>query len=242
MDARTKMNATDQTSTWLAIETATPVCSVVLQVAGQIYEKRATGRAVHSEKLFAFIQELLTDHALGVDDLDAVLVSAGPGSYTGLRIAASGVKGLLFEREVPLMAIHTLAGFARLVVDEHHSSEKAIHAVIDARRSHLYHAAYRWSDQGRLEVEESADVRELSEVEQRVSKEGVLIGTGQQRLETINPDVIQKGEEAISAHGLIQLMADHKTKEYPNSIITEVDVAHFDPRYYTTNQIEQKSS
>ncbi len=97
----------------LSIETATPVCSVAIRLAdGTIYERSAEGKGVHSEQTFVFIHELLSRGKLAVEDLGAVIVSAGPGSYTGLRVASSAVKGLLFRTEVPLYACNTLGSIA----------------------------------------------------------------------------------------------------------------------------------
>src|SRR6056297_488404 len=83
----------------LSIETSTPVCSVALKATERgVWEKRTEGRGVHSERLFTFTGELLERSGAGISDLDAILFSGGPGSYTGLRIGASAIKGFLWER------------------------------------------------------------------------------------------------------------------------------------------------
>ena len=121
----------------LAIETATPVCSVALGLDnGRVVEKRIEGRGVHSERTFTFIQELLERYNLSVDDLSVVLFSNGPGSYTGLRIGAAAIKGLLFRREIPLYTLCTLTSYAVPFLDR---VPVVIHSVIDARREHLYY-------------------------------------------------------------------------------------------------------
>ncbi len=82
----------------LALETATNVCSVVFRDDdGLMHEKRIEKRGTHSEQLFLFIEDLMDEHGFFISALEAVLVSEGPGSYTGLRISASAVKGLLFQ-------------------------------------------------------------------------------------------------------------------------------------------------
>jgi tRNA threonylcarbamoyl adenosine modification protein YeaZ len=122
----------------LAIETATNICSVCFQdETGEVHEKRTERKGSHSELLFLFVKELKTEHSFEFSDLDAVLVSTGPGSYTGLRIAASAVKGMFFGLDVAIYAGNTLAGFAQ-------SLEKGtVHAVINARRKHLYHQQFK---------------------------------------------------------------------------------------------------
>jgi tRNA threonylcarbamoyl adenosine modification protein YeaZ len=70
----------------LAIETATNICSVCFQDnEGKVFEKRTERKGSHSELLFLFIRELMTEYSFKMSDLDSVLVSTGPGSYTGLR-------------------------------------------------------------------------------------------------------------------------------------------------------------
>lgn len=97
----------------LSVETATPVCSVALRLPdGTVHELRAEGKGVHSELTFVYIDRLLAREKLAVNDLGAVIVSAGPGSYTGLRVASSAVKGLLFQTDVPLYACQTLGAIA----------------------------------------------------------------------------------------------------------------------------------
>ncbi len=97
----------------LSIETATPICSVALRLPdGRVDEMRAEGKGVHSEQTFVFTDRLLAREKLAVNDLGAVIVSAGPGSYTGLRVASSAVKGLLFQTDVPLYACRTLGAIA----------------------------------------------------------------------------------------------------------------------------------
>ncbi|TVQ68539.1 MAG: tRNA (adenosine(37)-N6)-threonylcarbamoyltransferase complex dimerization subunit type 1 TsaB [Balneolaceae bacterium] len=97
----------------LSVETATPVCSVALRLPdGTVHELRAEGKGVHSEQTFVFIDRLLAREKLAVNDLGSVIVSAGPGSYTGLRVASSAVKGLLFQTDVPLYACRTLGAIA----------------------------------------------------------------------------------------------------------------------------------
>lgn len=101
----------------LAIETATPVCSVALYLPdGTIHEERSEGQGVHSELTFVFIDRLLKEAGLTVAELGGVLVSRGPGSYTGLRVGSSAVKGLLFQTDIPLYAYNTLGGIATGVI------------------------------------------------------------------------------------------------------------------------------
>ncbi len=218
----------EETSMILAIETATDICSVAFQnPEGEIFEKRIKGRSVHSDHLFLFIEELREQHDFKVQDLDAVLVSNGPGSYTGLRIAASAVKGLLFGLDVGLYACGTLSAFAAGVEEE-----GVIHAIIDARRTHLYHRAFARTG-GRLKALGDARVREIQEVEREINAGDHVTGTGIGRLSTPVIQRIEKhGAEKISAANLIHLFTGSGS-----SYFTRTEPEELDPVYLSNNQV-----
>ena len=97
----------------LNIETSTKACSVALHKNGELIVCRedVTANFSHSEKLLKFISELFSDEKLSLSDLDAIAVSMGPGSYTGLRIGVSTAKGLCYGLDIPLISISTLNKF-----------------------------------------------------------------------------------------------------------------------------------
>ncbi|MBC8456674.1 MAG: tRNA (adenosine(37)-N6)-threonylcarbamoyltransferase complex dimerization subunit type 1 TsaB [Bacteroidales bacterium] len=97
----------------LAIETATPVCSVALARKGEILSLRESSPPnAHSSVLTVFIEELFREASLRYVDLDAISVSMGPGSYTGLRIGVATAKGLCYALDKPLIAVPTLEAMA----------------------------------------------------------------------------------------------------------------------------------
>ena len=101
----------------LAIESSSSVCSVSLQTkSGRIIDRWTEGRTEHSKKLVLFIGELLEEASgsieQGLSMLQKVIISNGPGSYTGLRIAGSALRGVLFNRNVDVWVASTLAGIA----------------------------------------------------------------------------------------------------------------------------------
>ena len=99
----------------LLIETATQVCSVVLASEGRILARRDSDVPnAHSTRLSVFIQEVLDENRLTPRDLGAVCVSAGPGSYTGLRIGVSSAKGICYALGIPLVSVPTLLSMAAL--------------------------------------------------------------------------------------------------------------------------------
>lgn len=215
----------------LAIETSTPVCSVALGKGRRsVIEKRMEGRSVHSERTFEFIKELLDRHSLKVGDLDAVIFSNGPGSYTGLRIGASAIKGLLFQQDVPLYTLPTLLSFSIPFLAE---NPPAIHAVIDARRQHLYHQKIKKSLDGGIEISD-AKVLEIEKLQNQIKKGDVVVGTGWNRLEIENHgEMTWHGTEAISAKNLVLGWNHPETKKH----FKHVDVESFEPEYLTLSQV-----
>lgn len=212
----------------LAIETATNVCSVVLKNKdGKLFEERSEVNGVHSENVFLFIQQLMDEHRFDIGDIETILWSEGPGSYTGLRIAASGIKGLLFERDIPLYGVNTLASFAMGIPHEQQSCGK-IHAVIDARRKHLYYQSFLWHN-GHLAAQDEPKIRSIKEIESRISPHEIVVGTGLNRLdEALLEQANSANENSISAHSLIQLYEAPQT----DSLYRKVKAAAFSPKYY----------
>jgi tRNA threonylcarbamoyladenosine biosynthesis protein TsaB len=129
----------------LQIETATTACSVALAQDGRIVAfKQIDQRNIHAEAITLFIEAVLAEVGVTYADLDAVAVSCGPGSYTGLRIGVSTAKGLCFAVDKPLIAIETLAAMADGVVAEKNLAESDILLcpMIDARRMEVYTAIF----------------------------------------------------------------------------------------------------
>jgi len=124
----------------LNIETATKNCSVAITKDGitLLCKEMAEEGYSHAEKLHVFIEEVLKECGLAFNDLSAVAVSQGPGSYTGLRIGVSAAKGLSFALDIPLIAIDTLAALASQVKNV----DGFIIPMIDARRMEVYSAIF----------------------------------------------------------------------------------------------------
>ncbi len=124
----------------LNIETATEVCSVVVSKDGQIiYQKEETEGPSHAVLLAVFVNEAVREvKALNLI-LDAVAVSCGPGSYTGLRIGVSEAKGLCYGLDIPMIAINSLRIMANGVVQNDMAGNDALLCpMIDARRMEVY--------------------------------------------------------------------------------------------------------
>lgn len=127
----------------LNIETSSEVCSVCLAKEGVLidYREDATGNS-HAKALTVFINELFTQNKLTMAELDAVAVSAGPGSYTGLRIGTSVAKGLCYALNKPLLAVPTLQALASGIRHATNKAAACYMPVLDARRMDAYTCLY----------------------------------------------------------------------------------------------------
>ena len=131
----------------LCIETGTDICSVALARDGQMIALRESDLGhEHARKVGVFTQELLREHDIAPDELDAVAVGKGPGSYTGLRIGVSFAKGMCYALGIPLLAIDSLRSLAACLVEEREAGIVDIEdwdntilcPMIDARRMEVY--------------------------------------------------------------------------------------------------------
>lgn len=126
----------------LLIESSTAVCSVALVSSGKILAVREISEAnIHAEKLTVFCEEVMKEAGISFSNLDAVAVSKGPGSYTGLRIGVSAAKGICYALNKPLIAIGTLEAMAAGMKSEAQSGD-LLCPMIDARRMEVYCAIY----------------------------------------------------------------------------------------------------
>jgi tRNA threonylcarbamoyladenosine biosynthesis protein TsaB len=124
----------------LCLETSTTNCSVAIAVDGEIIalQEDNNNKYSHAEKLHSFIDQVLAESGTLKSSLEAIAVSKGPGSYTGLRIGVSAAKGLCFAIDVPLIAIPTLEALAHQAVIEN----GCIIPMLDARRLEVYAAVF----------------------------------------------------------------------------------------------------
>ncbi|MBD3582399.1 tRNA (adenosine(37)-N6)-threonylcarbamoyltransferase complex dimerization subunit type 1 TsaB [Flavobacterium selenitireducens] len=141
----------------LNIETATRNCSVALSENGKtlLCREIAGEGYAHAEKLHVFIDGILSETQHSYKQLDAIAVSRGPGSYTGLRIGVSAAKGLCFALGIPLVSVDTLKVLAAQAM----VSDGVIIPMIDARRMEVYSAVF------------SSDLSEIRKTEAQIIDE-----------------------------------------------------------------------
>ncbi|MEE9342046.1 MAG: tRNA (adenosine(37)-N6)-threonylcarbamoyltransferase complex dimerization subunit type 1 TsaB [Gammaproteobacteria bacterium] len=124
----------------LALETATEACSVALWHEGEITQLLKVAPREHVKLLLPMIDQLLANASVSVKQLDAIAFGRGPGSFTGLRIAAGITQGIAFGAEIPVIPVSTLAALAQGVIREH--GQQHVLVALDARMQEVYWAAY----------------------------------------------------------------------------------------------------
>jgi len=131
------------TSRILCIETSTDICSVCISLNGECISIKEITGFKHSSHLLPTIIDLLEEQSLKLQELDAICLSMGPGSYTGLRVGSSTSKGLSYSLDIPLIGINSLHSVANHA--KHKLGEVGAHIffpMIDARRDEVYTAQF----------------------------------------------------------------------------------------------------
>ena len=208
----------------LNIETATKNCSVSIADKGKIIaiKELNNGNYSHAEVLHPFIIDILREANITSDHIDAVAVSKGPGSYTGLRIGVSAAKGLCFAFDKPLISIDTLTSLSYSIAIDN----GFIVPMIDARRMEVYAAVF--NEKNQLIREIKADIIEQSSFSEYLKSSKVyFLGDGAQKCkETIlHENAIFVDDKFPSAKEMAQLSYDkYKKNDIEN-------VAYFEPFY-----------
>ena len=219
----------------LNIETSTRVCSVCISKDGIVKSFRESNdEKTHAKLLTVFIDEIVKEQNLSFDDFDAVAVSKGPGSYTGLRIGVSTAKGLCYAKDLPLIAINTLEAMANGVITKVNTNELNIDdfenailvPMIDARRMEVYSAFL--NSKGEIIREVKAEIIDEKSYRDILAKQKMIFfGDGSEKI----TDTI-KHENAIfienanpSSLSMAVLSEDAFIKEEFK------DIAYFEPFY-----------
>lgn len=215
-------------ATILSIETSTEVCSVCLSSSTQIIGIRETDISnSHSSMLAVFIDELMKEHNIEYNSIDAVAVSKGPGSYTGLRIGVSTAKAICYAQNIPLIGVNTLKALASgFLQDYTPGSESLLCPMIDARRMEVYAAIFD-SKLNCIKKTKPEIITEESFVEYHKNKEMILFGTGAEKCKEV---LVQDNIKIISD---FKASSKHLISE-AYSLYTQnkfEDIAYFEPFY-----------
>ena len=216
----------------LAIETGTDICSVALVRDGELIALRESDEERnHAKKIAVFVDELLRECEVAADELDAVAVSKGPGSYTGLRIGVSFAKGLCYGQNIPLVAVGSLDSLVEVaredyeagIIDVENWNEATLCPMIDARRMEVYTQTFNAEGVAQSDVEAKIiDAESFSE--ERNGKPFVIFGSGAKKCEEVLEGATLI-EVVPSARGMARL-AEQAFAEGNTE-----DVAYFEPFY-----------
>ena len=209
----------------LAIETATRNCSVALFKDGLVIAEKEhiSDGYTHSEQLTLFIQQVIDSANISLKKVEAVALSMGPGSYTGLRIGTSTAKGLCYALDIPLIAISTLKSMAFSMAKKEKS---AIYCpMIDARRMEVFSALY---DVNNIQVRGvQADVVDENTYKEFLADTIIFFGDGSLKCQEIinhkNAKFIEEINPSAKNLGILA-NAKFENKDFE-------DVAYFEPYY-----------
>jgi tRNA threonylcarbamoyladenosine biosynthesis protein TsaB len=208
----------------LNIETATKNCSVSLAKNGEILaiKELNNGNYSHAEVLHPFIDDILKEAKVDTNQIDAIAVSKGPGSYTGLRIGVSAAKGLCFALNKPLISIDTLTSLSYTIS----INDGVIVPMLDARRMEVYAAIFDKKHQLIREIK--AEIIDENSFSEELSKGKIyFLGDGSQKCKEIitHNNAVFVDDKFPSAKEMAQLSYDkHKKSDIEN-------VAYFEPFY-----------
>jgi tRNA threonylcarbamoyladenosine biosynthesis protein TsaB len=212
----------------LCIESSAEVCSVALARDGRVlHVKNSDRERDHSMLLAPYIQQVLAEEKITPQDLDAVAVSKGPGSYTSLRIGVSTAKGLCYATGKPLIAVDSLQSLALRAIDATPNAADCIFCpMIDARRMEVYTALFDASGKPLSEV--SAQVVDETFCSAQLQKSKVLFfGSGAEKCKQIlsNSSNAAFADVKPSAVGMVRLVEEaYGMKKFE-------DAAYFEPFY-----------
>tara|TARA_R110000868_G_scaffold50886_6_gene162038 strand:- start:1149 stop:1829 length:681 start_codon:yes stop_codon:yes gene_type:complete len=209
----------------LNLETSSTNCSVCVAKDGEILAMRELNSAnySHAEKLHIFIEEVMQEASLKMEDLEAVAVSKGPGSYTGLRIGVSAAKGLCYALGIPLISVSTLKSMASQVKIK---KDEVLIPVLDARRMEVYSSVF---DENGNEIRETkAEVIDENSFQEYINEKHVhFLGSGAEKIKELFPletisyhcEVVPSAKEMAAISSDKYIIADFE------------DVAYFEPYY-----------
>lgn len=218
-------------ATILHIESSTLTCSIAISEQGKCLALKESHDLsyAHSEKLVVYIDDALSSIGKKPENLDAICVSKGPGSYTGLRIGVSAAKGLSYGLGIPLLAIgslETMSHWAKTNFSSQLAGVRYLVPMIDARRMEVYTALFDTELKQLKPV--SADIIDESSFSSELSMEKVaFFGDGAAKCKDliVHENAVFVNDFKTSAQAMISL-AEHKF-----SIQDFEDVAYFEPYY-----------
>lgn len=217
-------------NTILQIETATTACSVAVAINGEVTAvKTINQRNIHAEVITLYVDELLKAEGIDYNALDAIAVSAGPGSYTGLRIGISTAKGLCFALDKPLIAVETLEAMAHGFISSglvEITPDTLLCPMIDARRMEVYTALFN-AEGNRLKATSAEIIDAHSYAMELADNQVVFFGDGAPKFQ----DVLTHANAIIVPEFINSAAYLTKTALQKFNAGQFEDVAYYEPFY-----------
>lgn len=221
----------------LFLETATEVCSVALSEGNNVIASVCSNKGnSHTEHLFSFIEQVLTKNGFSMHDLDGVVLSIGPGSYTGLRIGASAAKGICYALNIPLIGISTLQSIVFGALRQQKEHQHVFFCpMIDARRMEVFTALFNEKGEAVTAVE-SRIIDNHSFLPELKNHIVCFCGNGIMKCQPVlqHPNAYFIDAPVAAENMLFPALMKFETKQFEN-------VAYFEP-FYLKEYIAKKST
>ena len=221
----------------LFFETATEICSVSLSKGDEIVASVCSHKGnSHTENLFPFIEQVLAKGKCKISEIEGVVLSVGPGSYTGLRIGASAAKGICYALNIPLIGISTLQSIVFGAMSQQKKEQNVLYCpMIDARRMEVFTALFDKNGEAVTEVESKImdEYAFASELENHVI---YFCGNGMLKCRPIlqHPNARFTDAPLNSLNMLLPALVKYKNRQFE-------DIAYFEP-FYLKEYIAKKTA
>ena len=210
----------------LHIETATDICSIGLSRGSRLLSiKNAEAGYQHAAQITLLIQRCLEEAGVGIEELDALSLSSGPGSYTSLRVGAAAAKGICYSLDKPLIVVDTLQSLA-LASLKQEREEALYYPMIDARRMEVYTAGFDSMNE-QVEAPRAIIIEEGTFLEQlQAGHRIVLSGNGAEKCRPVlsGPNIFYSAVFCSAAHLLPLALIAYEQGQF-------ADVAYYSPFY-----------
>ena len=216
----------------LAVETSTIACSVALKVANRTFARSSDEPRSHSKLLMTMVQDILTEADVQPKQLDAIGVTVGPGSFTGLRIGFATVQGLAYANDIPVVPLSTLKVMVATYLSKHCSGDDLpagaeIIAILDARMSEYNMGRYRLGKDGDILHIEDDQLLDVEQVLSRIdtASPALIVGEADLLVES-RPELAVKFRPLYPLAEAILPLAQAEIIKGNTLPVTEVDLVY----------------
>nr|WP_312578815.1 tRNA (adenosine(37)-N6)-threonylcarbamoyltransferase complex dimerization subunit type 1 TsaB [Sedimentibacter sp.] len=226
----------------LAIESASITASCAVSENDVVLGEYSLGhKKTHSEKLMPLIEKLLVDTEIEIKDIELIVISEGPGSYTGLRIGAAIAKSIAYAINVPIANVPTMKSLASNI----YSIDKYIVPIMDAKSGRVYSGIYRWDNYNLITVKEQfpTNIDELIDILNNISYPVILSGDGSEKYRNLFIEKL-KNEYTFSPKQFNFLRASSLACLGYNMALggETIDSSGFYPKYLRLSQAERNKN